>query len=70
MVCGGGLPAAGVFGGIVGVLVAAVSGYFAVKFMIRLITKRSFKGFVIYTALLGVFVILDQLVFHLIDWGF
>ena len=55
---------------IVGVLVAAVSGYFAVKFMIRLITKRSFKGFVIYTALLGVFVILDQLVFHLIDWGF
>lgn len=34
---------------IVGVLVAAVSGYFAVKFMIRLITKRSLTGFAVYT---------------------
>ena len=54
----------------VGVIVAGVSGYFAVRFMIRLITKRSLKGFAIYTAALGVFVILDQLVFHIINWGF
>lgn len=53
---------------IVGVVVAAVSGYFAVRFMIRLITKRSLIGFSIYTAALGVFVILDQFVLHLINW--
>ncbi len=53
-----------------GVLVAAVSGYFAVRFMIRLITKHSFKWFAVYTAALGVFVILDQFVLHLINWGF
>lgn len=55
---------------IIGVIVAAISGYFAVKFMIKLITKRSLTGFAIYTALLGVFVIIDQLALHIIDWGF
>lgn len=53
---------------IVGVIVAGISGYFAVRFMIKLITKHSFRGFVIYTALLGIFVILDQNVLHLINW--
>ena len=55
---------------VVGVIAAAVSGYFAVRFMIRLITKRSLTGFAIYTGVLGAFVILDQLVLHLINWGF
>lgn len=55
---------------IVGVIVAAISGYFAVKFMIKLITKRSLNGFAVYTALLGIFVLLDQFVFKLINWGF
>ena len=49
-------------------IVAAVSGYFAVRFMIRLITKRSLTGFAIYTAVLGVLVILDKFVFHLLQW--
>ncbi|MBR4434984.1 MAG: undecaprenyl-diphosphate phosphatase [Clostridia bacterium] len=53
---------------VVGVITAAVSGYFAVRFMIRLITKRSFLGFTIYTAALGVFVLLDRYVFHLLKW--
>ena len=53
---------------IIGVIVAAVSGYFAVKFMIRLITKRSLTVFAVYTALLGVFVLLDQYALHLIKW--
>ena len=51
-----------------GMLVAGISGYFAVRFMIRVITKKSFVGFIAYTAALGVFVILDQLVFRLINW--
>ena len=53
---------------VVGMLTAGIVGYFAIKFMIKLITKHSFIGFTIYTALLGVFVILDQYVFGLIKW--
>ncbi len=41
-------------------LVAAISGYFAVRFMIRLITKKGLWGFAIYTAALGVLVLLCQ----------
>lgn len=51
---------------IIGVVVAGISGYFAVRFMIKLITKHSFLGFAIYTALLGLYIILDWNVFHLI----
>lgn len=47
-----------------GMLVAAVSGYFAVRFMIRLIVKRSLVGFAWYVTALGILVLLDQLVFH------
>jgi undecaprenyl-diphosphatase len=45
-------------------LVACVSGYFAIRFMIRLIVKKSLVGFAWYTAALGVLIILDQLVFR------
>ena len=50
------------------VLGAAVSGYFAVRFMIKLITKHSLWGFAIYTAILGAFIVLDQNILHLIAW--
>lgn len=53
---------------IIGIIIAAVSGYFAVKFMIKLITKHTFTGFAIYTAVLGVLIILDQNIFHIINW--
>lgn len=53
------------YGTLVAMTVAGVSGYFAIRFMIRLITKRSFKGFIIYTAALGAFVLLNQFVLHL-----
>ena len=51
---------------IVGTLVAAVSGYLAIRFMIRLITKKKLYGFAIYVALLGTWVILDQNFLHMI----
>lgn len=51
---------------IVGTLAAAASGFFAVKFMLRLIAKHKLYGFSIYTAALGIFVILDQYVLHLV----
>ncbi|MBO4563479.1 MAG: undecaprenyl-diphosphate phosphatase [Clostridia bacterium] len=53
------------YGLIVGMIVAGVSGYFAIRFMLRLITKKRFTGFIIYTAALGVFLILNQYVLHL-----
>ncbi len=47
-----------------GALVAAVSGYFAVRFMLRLIVKKNLLGFAWYVTALGVLVLLDQLVFR------
>lgn len=53
---------------VVGMIVAAVSGYFAVRFMIRLITKRSLIGFAVYTGVLGLFVLFDKFVLKMIAW--
>ena len=38
----------------VGVVFAAVSGFFAVKFMLRVIEKANYKWFSLYLALLAV----------------
>lgn len=56
------------YGLIIGMTIAGISGYFAVRFMIRTITKKSFFGFIAYTAVLGILVLLDQTVFGLITW--
>ncbi len=45
---------------ILSMLVAAISGYFAVRFMIRLITKKGLFGFAIYTGALGLVVLILQ----------
>ena len=45
---------------ILAMLVAAISGYFAVRFMIRLITKKGLFVFAIYTAVLGIIVLVLQ----------
>lgn len=45
---------------ILAMLVAAISGYFAVRFMIRLITKKGLLGFAIYTGALGIIVLILQ----------
>lgn len=54
---------------IIGTVCAAVSGYFAVRFMLALITRKKLYGFAIYVAILGLFVILDQHVLGLIAWA-
>lgn len=51
---------------LVGMLCAAVSGFFAVKFMMNLIKKHRLFGFAIYTAILGAVVVFDQCVTHLV----
>ncbi len=53
---------------IVGMVFAAASGYFAVRFMLGLVKRHRLYGFAIYTAVLGVFVLLDQFVFKMIAW--
>ncbi|MBO6061014.1 MAG: undecaprenyl-diphosphate phosphatase [Clostridia bacterium] len=53
------------YGTAIAMLVAGVSGYFAIRFMLKVITKKNFTGFIIYTFALGVFVILNQFVLHL-----
>lgn len=53
------------YGTLIAMLVAGASGYLAIRFMLKLITKRNFDIFIIYTAVLGIFVILNQYVLHL-----
>jgi undecaprenyl-diphosphatase len=54
---------------VIGTVCAAVSGFFAIKFMIALISKKKLYGFAIYVALLGIWVLMDQFVFGLISWA-
>ena len=49
---------------IIGTLAAAISGYFAIRLMLKLIREKSLVGFGIYTAVLGVLVLADQLIFN------
>ena len=51
---------------IAGTAAAAVSGFFAVKWMLNLIRKRRLFGFAIYVAAVGIFVLIDQSASHLI----
>ena len=46
---------------IVGVVVAAISGYLAIRFMLRLINKVSLNWFALYVALLGLVILCLQL---------
>lgn len=48
-----------------GVIVAGLTGYFAVKIMIAAIKKKKLWGFAVYTAVLGTLVIVDQFATHI-----
>ncbi len=47
-----------------GMLVAGMTGYFAIKIMIAAIKKKKLWGFAVYTAVLGIFVLVDQYATH------
>jgi undecaprenyl-diphosphatase len=53
---------------IVGTVCAALAGYVAVRFMLSLIQRKKLYGFAIYTAALGVLILLDKYFFRLINW--
>lgn len=46
---------------VVGIVVAAISGYLAIRFMLRLISSVSLNWFALYVALLGVLILVMQL---------
>ncbi len=50
----------------VGFVTAAVSGYFAIRFMVDIIKKGRLEWFALYTFALGVVLLIDQFVLHLI----
>ena len=47
---------------LVGILVAAVSGYIAIRFMLSLISRVSLNWFALYVAILGVLILVLQLI--------
>ena len=49
-----------------GIVVAAISGFFAIKFMLKIVGENRLWVFAVYTALLGAYVILDQFFLHII----
>ena len=51
---------------ILGMAAAAVSSFFAAKYMMKMIRNKKLYGFAVYTAVLGVLVLLDQLFFHVV----
>jgi undecaprenyl-diphosphatase len=48
----------------VGTFTAAVVGFFAVKFMLKIVRERSLWGFAVYVAILGGLVLADQAATH------
>jgi undecaprenyl-diphosphatase len=51
---------------ITGTLTAAVVGFFAVKWMLKIIREKSLYGFAIYTGVLGILVLIDQFITKII----
>ena len=45
-------------------LVAGVTGYFAIRVMLRAIKRRGLWGFAVYTGLLGAAILVDQFFTH------
>ncbi|MDR2617385.1 MAG: undecaprenyl-diphosphate phosphatase [Treponema sp.] len=57
----GGIGAAPI---IAGTLAAGVVGFFSVRLMLKIVRTRSLTGFAVYTAVLGVLVLIDQFGAH------
>lgn len=49
---------------VAGMLVAGMTGYFAIRLMLAAIKKKKLWGFAIYTAVLGILILVDQFVTH------
>jgi undecaprenyl-diphosphatase len=50
---------------IAGVAAAAIVGFIAIRFMLKIVKEKSLIGFAIYVAVLGILIIIDQYAVHL-----
>jgi undecaprenyl-diphosphatase len=50
---------------VLGMVAAAISGYFAIKFMLKILSKGNLRSFSYYVFTLGGLIVLDQLFFHI-----
>jgi undecaprenyl-diphosphatase len=50
---------------VAGTLTAALVGFFAVRFMLKIVKERSLRGFAVYVAALGVLTLIDRFGTHL-----
>ena len=60
---------AGVLNIAAGVFAAGLAGFITMRLMLNLLTRRGFLWFGLYVSVLGVFVLVDQNVLHLLPWG-
>jgi undecaprenyl-diphosphatase len=60
---GSGIGAAAI---IAGTISAAIVGFFAVRFMLKIVREKTLWGFAIYTGVLGLLVLIDQFGTHLV----
>jgi undecaprenyl-diphosphatase len=51
---------------IAGVAAAAIVGFIAIRFMLKIVKEKSLIGFAIYVAVLGVLILIDQYAVHLV----
>ena len=61
MQAGGAVFEGGWTAAVLGMIVAAISGYLAIRWMLRLIERVSLRYFGVYTAVVGLLVLCDQL---------
>jgi undecaprenyl-diphosphatase len=54
---------------IAGTITAALVGYFAIRFLFKIIREKSLWGFAIYTGALGILITLDQFILHIFNWA-
>ncbi len=62
---GGGEIGIGFFPMAAGVLTAALVGFLAIRFMLKIVKERSLIGFAVYVSLLGALILIDQFASHL-----
>lgn len=51
---------------IIGVVCAAISGYFAIRFMLAIIKRQKLSYFSVYLVILSVLILADQIFFHVV----
>jgi undecaprenyl-diphosphatase len=65
---GSAIASLGVFPILIGIAAAAVSGWFVMELMLKKLTRRGMLTCAVYVFVLGIFILIDQNLTHLINW--